>query len=61
MKQILINCMRNSTKFTFSGYIMLKVYRSRLGLKKNEEIIAVQESITFEIFDTGIGISKENI
>jgi signal transduction histidine kinase len=53
--------MRNSTKFTFSGYIMLKVYRSRLGLKKNEEIIAVQESITFEIFDTGIGISKENI
>jgi signal transduction histidine kinase len=61
IKQILINCMRNSTKFTFEGYIMLKVYRSRLALKYEEDVIAIQEAVNFEIYDTGIGISEENI
>jgi signal transduction histidine kinase len=57
LKQILINCMRNSTKFTFEGYIMLKVYRSRLAMKYGEDIIAIQEAVNYEIYDTGIGIS----
>lgn len=61
LKQILINCMRNSTKFTQEGYIMLKVYRSRLAIKYGEDVIAVQEAVNFEIYDTGIGISEENI
>jgi len=61
LKQILINCLRNSTKFTQEGYIMLKVYRSRLAMKYGEDVIAVQEAVNFEIYDTGIGISEENI
>lgn len=60
LKQILINLMRNSTKFTFSGYIMLKVYLSRLGYKRGNTLIGVQEAVSFEIYDTGIGVSVEN-
>ena len=39
---------------------MLKVYRSRLGMRKDNELIGYQEAVTFEVFDTGIGISDEN-
>jgi signal transduction histidine kinase len=60
LKQILINLLRNSTKFTQEGYIMLKVYRSRLGMRKGDELIGYQESVTFEVFDTGIGVSDAN-
>jgi signal transduction histidine kinase len=60
LKQILINLLRNSTKFTFSGYIMLKVYMSRIGLRVGTDLVGVQEAVTFEVFDTGIGISQEN-
>ena len=34
LKQILINLMRNSTKFTFKGYIQLRVRRAKLKLSK---------------------------
>ena len=61
LKQILINLMRNSTKFTMQGYILLKVYRSRLAIKYGEDVIAIQDAVNFEIYDTGIGISEENI
>lgn len=40
---------------------MLKVYRSRLGFEYNDKMIAVQDAVSFEIYDTGIGISKENM
>jgi signal transduction histidine kinase len=60
LKQILINLMRNSTKFTFSGYIMLKVYLSRFGYRRGNALIGVQEAVSFEIYDTGIGVSVEN-
>lgn len=39
---------------------MLKVYTSRIALRKDSELIGVMESVTFEVYDTGIGISKEN-
>lgn len=40
---------------------MLKVYRTRLAFKYGEDIIAIQDAVNFEIYDTGIGISQENI
>ena len=40
---------------------MLKVYRARLGFIKDEKVIAVVDAVSFEVYDTGIGISKENI
>ena len=51
IKQVLINLISNSLKFTQEGRITISV-----------EIIFSRESryIMFEVFDTGIGISKED-
>lgn len=60
LKQVLINLLRNSTKFTFTGFIMLKVYNSRLALRRNGQLVGVVQSVSFEVYDTGIGVSQEN-
>jgi len=48
IKQVLINLLSNAIKFTKSGHIYLKVRYSTLD-----------EVISFEVEDTGIGISEE--
>jgi signal transduction histidine kinase len=40
---------------------MLKVYTSRIAMRKGGEMVGVMDSISFEVYDTGIGISKENL
>ncbi|WP_456384252.1 ATP-binding protein [Persephonella sp.] len=48
LKQILLNLLSNAVKFTEKGYIKLNIY------KKDGRVY-------FEVIDTGIGISKENL
>ncbi|MBF4692761.1 PAS domain S-box protein [Fusibacter ferrireducens] len=50
--QILNNLIYNAIKFTESGFVKLKVFY----VEKSEQLIEV----SFEIIDSGIGISKEN-
>ena len=52
--------MRNSTKFTFKGYIQLCVKPASLKIVKNNMHIKTIDAVMFEIYDTGIGISDEN-
>jgi signal transduction histidine kinase len=49
LKQVLINLIDNSCKYTKTGWI-------EIGLKKNSE-----KTILFSIKDSGVGISKETI
>lgn len=51
IKQILLNLLSNSYKFTFKGKISLKVVA-----KKHRN----QEFIEFKVKDTGIGIKEED-
>ena len=53
MKQILLNLLRNSLKFTKAGEICLTtkfIPRSEIGTSK--------DIIQIEVFDTGIGIKE---
>lgn len=60
LKQIMINLLRNSTKFTFSGFIKLSLRRSKLAIIKKGVVISVVDACVIEVYDTGIGISEEN-
>lgn len=53
LKQILINLMNNAIKFTDSGSVTLRAFTER---GSSDEPIWV----SFQVLDTGIGISKEN-
>ena len=53
VRQVLINLIGNSIKFTDTGYVSLNV----ILLKENEET----QTISFEIKDSGIGMSEEFI
>lgn len=52
IKQILINLISNAQKFTSSGYVKLKI-------ALNERIDDQRVVLSFEVKDTGIGISKQ--
>lgn len=39
---------------------MLKVYTTRIALRYEGQLVGVMESVTFEVYDTGIGISLQN-
>lgn len=60
LKQILINLLKNASKFTFEGFLRLTVRKTMLVYSKNNKILGKQEALEFEISDSGIGISKEN-
>ena len=51
LKQILMNLMSNSYKFTFKGSI---------SISTKPDFIDNEEVITFIVSDTGIGIKEEN-
>jgi len=53
LTQVLINLLANSEKFTVKGFIQLKV-----TVENSSSDIA---AVTFEVIDTGIGISDENL
>lgn len=53
LRQILINLLSNAIKFTENGYIEL---RGVVALISNTHI-----DVSFEVTDTGVGISQENI
>ena len=52
IKQILINLVGNSMKFTFQGYI--KVIAKRKKIKG-------RNCVNISVVDTGVGIKKENL
>ena len=60
LKQILINILRNSTKFTFKGYIQISIKNAVLKILKENTLVALKDAIQFEFFDTGIGINEED-
>lgn len=53
LRQILINMLSNAIKFTHSGYVELRCFL----MDETDKIIKVR----FDIIDTGIGISPENL
>lgn len=61
LKQILINLLKNATKFTFQGFILLRLKRVKLLATQYRKPIGYQDAIAFEVYDTGIGISKANM
>lgn len=60
LKQVLINLLRNSTKFTFKGYIQVNVQKAYMKASKKGTILTLVNAVKFEVYDTGIGISDEN-
>jgi signal transduction histidine kinase len=61
LKQLLINLLKNASKFTFDGFIHLSVKKVKLLVTQQRRPIGYQEAVLFEVFDTGIGISKPNM
>lgn len=61
LKQILINLLKNATKFTFKGVIRLRLSKAKLLVTKQRRPIGHQDAIFFEVYDTGLGISKANM
>ena len=57
LRQILLNLLSNAGKFTKSGEIKVKVTRQTLDPQSPDQM----EYFCFEVSDTGIGISPENI
>lgn len=57
LRQVLLNLLGNAIKFTVNGYVKFRID------KINESSIDDKKNITilFEITDTGLGISEENI
>lgn len=55
IRQVLINLLNNALKFTEQGEIVLHVFLDSHDKEKNSYIIR------FELVDTGVGISKEEI
>jgi PAS domain S-box-containing protein len=53
LTQVLINLLANSEKFTVKGSIQLKV--------STEQISSDMAAVTFEVIDTGIGVSSKNL
>ena len=51
LKQILINLLANAIKFTFKGFVQLRV----------SSVIPYENLIKFEVIDTGLGIKQEII
>lgn len=60
IKQILINLLKNASKFTTQGFIQLQIRNSKLAVVVDNQTIETTGAVSFEVYDTGIGISKKN-
>ncbi|NTW03067.1 MAG: HAMP domain-containing protein, partial [Oscillochloris sp.] len=64
VRQVLLNLLSNACKFTDGGTVTLRVMKDEGGKMKDEDgraILHPSSFILFEVSDTGIGISKEQI
>ncbi|MBF0520444.1 MAG: response regulator [Nitrospirae bacterium] len=61
LRQVLVNLIGNSLKFTDKGKIELKVDLAQRVLKTAQPIDEKTQILYFSISDTGIGIPKENL
>lgn len=60
LRQVLLNLLGNAVKFTEQGQVTLQV--SRVGEEEaNPEKANLQQTIRFEVIDTGVGISDEHL
>jgi len=53
--------MRNATKFTFKGFIQLRLRCAKVVIVQKEVPVGFQDAVQFEVYDTGIGISEANM
>ncbi len=58
LKQILINLLRNSQKFTFEGYIKLSAKSVVMPAEEGSEVM--RDYLVIKIKDTGVGIKNED-
>lgn len=56
-----MNLLKNATKFTFTGFIRLRLMPVKLLVTQKNRPIGHQDAILYEVYDTGIGISQDNI
>jgi two-component system sensor histidine kinase RpfC len=56
LRQVLVNLITNAVKFTESGGVTL-----RLSVMSRKLEDSVSERLLFEVIDTGIGVSKDNL
>jgi ammonium transporter len=61
LRQTLLNLLSNANKFTEQGTITLRIYPSTPIANNSEQPDAAPEQIYFEVSDTGIGISEEQL
>ncbi|MEG4508191.1 PAS domain S-box protein [Microcoleus sp. F6_B4] len=61
LRQILINLLGNSIKFTASGQVVLRVKKGRLSKKAPSLDIVPKTHLLFEVEDTGSGIGSNEI
>ncbi|MEG4817042.1 PAS domain S-box protein [Microcoleus sp. K5-D4] len=61
LRQVLINLLGNSLKFTASGHIALRVKKGRLSEKPDLQNLGSKTYLLFEIEDTGPGIAPDEI
>ncbi len=57
LRQVLLNLLSNAVKFTDEGEVILKVTAMNSGVNSIDNNCLLQ----FEVIDTGIGISRENL
>jgi len=60
VEQILRNFLSNAFKFTHEGGVTVNIGRPAAGVEFNSRNLKSDKVISFEIIDTGIGISEEN-
>jgi signal transduction histidine kinase len=57
LRQVLLNLLSNAAKFTDHGTITLRVART----ESQHSVLSPQSSIVFEVSDTGIGMTPEQV
>lgn len=61
LRQVFINLLGNSLKFTASGHIALRVKKGRISEKSGLQNLGSKTYLLFEIQDTGPGIAPDEI
>lgn len=65
LRQVLINLLNNAVKYTSNGIITLRVRPDRLNIDRSQNLVEISQRekqiLYFEVEDTGIGISPEDL